>query len=121
MDYPLTKSLAVVTLGYSAWVATHPETLRRQLADPVEWQVPAERLTRTWAGRDVPGAVLTLLGGSTGARVGALLRVAGDLTDASVLGPTVDPAVRPKVLAVTGGYAVLNALALLVDERRRRA
>ena len=50
-----------------------------------------------------------------------MLRIAGDLSDAAILSrETSDPAVRQKVLAVTLGWASLNALALLVDSRRAK-
>lgn len=121
MDYPLTKALAVATLGYSAWVVTSPDTLRAQLDDPADWRQPATRLAYTYAGRDVPISALALLGGTRGARTGALLRIAGDLTDAVTLGTTgSSDASRKKAVAVALGYGVLNAVALLVDERGRR-
>jgi hypothetical protein len=122
MEYPLTKALAVVTLGYSAWVVTSSDTLRTQLDDPSDWRLPASRLAFTYAGRDVPISTLALLGGAGGARTAALLRIAGDVTDAVTLGTTASSAsARKKAVAVAAGYGVLNALALVVDERRRRA
>ena len=122
MDYPLTKALAVATLGYSAWVVASADTLRTQLDDPQDWHRPASRLAWTYAGRDVPISALALLGGVQGARTGALLRIAGDVTDAITLGTTASSsAARRKAAAVAAGYGVLNALALVVDERRLRA
>lgn len=122
MEYPLTKALAVVTLGYSAWVVTSADTLRTQLDDPADWQRPASRLAFTYAGRDVPISTLALVGGAQGARTAALLRIAGDVTDAVTLGSTASSASsRKKAVAVAASYGVLNALALVVDERRRRA
>lgn len=122
MDYPLTKALAVATLGYSAWVVTSADSLRAQLADPQDWQRPASRLAYTYAGRDVAISTLALLGGPQGARTAALLRIAGDVTDAVTLGSTASSAAsRKKAAAVAAGYGVLNALALLADERRHRA
>jgi len=122
MDYPLTKALAVATLGYSAWVVTSPDTLRDQLDDPADWRQPVTRLAYTYAGPDVPISALALLGGAWGARTGALLRIAGDLTDAATLGSTASShASRKKAVAVALGYGVVNALALLVDERGQRA
>ena len=122
MDYPLTKALAVATLGYSAWVVASADTLRTQLDDPQDWRRPASRLAWTYAGRDVPISALALLGGVQGARTGALLRIAGDVTDAVTLGATASSsAARRKAAAVAAGYGVLNALALVVDERRLRA
>jgi hypothetical protein len=122
MDYPLTKALAVATLGYSAWVVARPDALRAQLDDPAEWRQPVSRLAFTYAGRDVPVSTLALLGGAQGARTAALLRVAGDLTDALTLGTTASSATsRKKAAAVAAGYGVVNALALALDERRRRA
>ena len=120
MDYPLTKSLAVVTLGYSAWVISRPDALREQLDDPGSWSRPAARLAYTYAGRDVPISALALLGGQQGARTGALLRLAGDLTDAVTLGATASSSSsRKKAIATALGYGVVNALALVLDERRR--
>lgn len=122
MRYPLTNALAVATLGYSAWVVASPDALRDQLDDPAEWRQPATRLAYTYAGRDVPISALALLGGVAGARTGALLRIAGDLTDAFTLGTTASSdASRKKAVAVALGYGVLNAVALVVDERRQRA
>jgi hypothetical protein len=122
MDHPLTKALAVVTLGYSAWVVTRADTLRTQLDDPHEWQRPASRLAWTYAGRDVPISALALLGGVQGARTGALLRIAGDVTDAITLGATASSSsARRRAAAVAAGYGALNVLALVADERRHRA
>ncbi|WP_457205166.1 hypothetical protein [Nocardioides sp. P5_C9_2] len=122
MEHPLTKALAVATLGYSAWVVTSADSLRAQLADPHDWATPASRLAYTYAGRDVPISALALLGGVQGARTGALLRIAGDVTDAFTLGTTASSAsARRKAVAVAAGYGVVNALALVLDERRRRA
>ena len=122
MDYPLTKALAVATLGYSAWVVRSPDTLRKQLDDPADWRRAATRLAYTYAGRDVPISVLTLVGGTAGARTGALLRIAGDLTDAVTLGTTgSSDASRKKAVSVALGYAAVNAVALLVDERQQNS
>ena len=56
------------------------------------------------------------------ARTAALLRIAGDVTDAITRGSTASSgSSRKKAVAVAAGYGVLNALALVVDERRRRA
>jgi hypothetical protein len=122
MEHPLTKALAVATLGYSAWVVTRADTLRAQLDDPIDWDRPASRLAWTYAGRDVPISALALLGGVQGARTGALLRIAGDVTDAITLGSTASSSgARRKAAAVAAGYGVVNAVALVLDERRHRA
>ena len=122
MEYPLTKALAVVTLGYSAWVVTSADTLRTQLDDPADWQKPASRLALTYAGRDVPISTLALLGGAGApAPRPSCASPATSPTRSRSAHDRLLGVRRKKAVAVAAGYGVLNALALVVDERRRRA
>jgi hypothetical protein len=75
----------------------------------------------TYGARDLAISSLGVLGGPTLVRTAMGLRIAGDLADAAILSRYADkPEVRSKVLAVTLGWGVLNALALLKDEQAAR-
>ena len=77
------------------------------------------RIARGYGVRDLAISALTLLGPSaTAIRIGAGLRIAGDLTDATLLSVRTDSGkVRAKVLAATLGWASLNTVALVRDLR----
>jgi hypothetical protein len=79
-----------------------------------------ELLARTYGVRDLAISGLAVFGRRPGTvRAAMLLRIAMDLGDGALLSTrTDDPDVRRKVLAVTLGWAGLNALALAIDTRR---
>lgn len=113
------KLISLGTAGYGVFALVKP----RHLADAYEApaaQAPAyDRMAYTYAGRDLTISGLALLSKDPSVITAAmLLRILGDLADATILGTgTSKPAVRKKVLAVTVGWAALNTGALLADRR----
>ena len=69
--------------------------------------------------RDIPIAALALAGPPAALPWAVGGRVASDVGDALVLGASTKGSIRTKVLAVTLGWAALNALAYAADTRRR--
>lgn len=119
MDYPLTRAAAALTAAYNAYAVARPDAL----VEGLEGQVGREEstlLARTWAGRDLPVAALVLVAPSPVRDVAVGLRIAADVTDATVLGLRTSGTPQRKALGVTLGWAALNALALVVDRRRAR-
>jgi hypothetical protein len=119
MDYPLSRAVLAASAGYGVFAAVKPRHLADN-ADAPPAEAPAwDRLAYTYAGRELMVCGLGLLGGTRAVPVAMGLRIASDLTDATVLGTTAptDKA-RGKMLGITLGWAALNALALAVDRRR---
>jgi hypothetical protein len=113
------KLLSLATAGYGAFAALQPRHLATVLEVPAS-QAPAfDRMAYTYAGRDLAISGLALVAKRPNLVTAAMvLRIAGDLSDALVLGAGTDkPDVRKKVLAVTLGWAALNAAALVADRR----
>lgn len=119
VSYPLTKTLALVSLGYVTVMAAQPKRLTTQLDGQVT-SAEAEHLTKTWAGRDIPVCLLALAGPDSAVPVAVGLRLAADVTDAVTLGTATSGAARSKVLATTGGWGVAQLAAFLIDRRLRR-
>jgi hypothetical protein len=115
------KMLSAVTAGYAAYCVARPRHLADALQVPPDRAPETDRLALTYAGRDLPLAAVALLSSDpTLVRTAMGLRLAADLTDASVLGSSTAGAVRSKVLAVTLGYGALHVAALVADARRGR-
>jgi hypothetical protein len=114
------KLLSLATAAYGAFALARP----RHLADGVEApeaQAPAfDRMAYTYAGRDLSISGLALASRNPSVVTAAMaLRILGDLSDAAILSTgTSKPDVQKKVLAVTLGWAALNAAALVADRRR---
>jgi hypothetical protein len=92
-------------------------------ADPAQ-QAAYDALAQTYGARDLAVSALALVGRSDRRITTAvLLRIVFDVTDGLVLAPKAgrqsDSTARDKVLGVTFGWATLNAVALMVDRRRR--
>lgn len=118
------KLLSVGTAAYGAYALARP----RHLADAIDapsGQAPAfDRMALTYAGRDLSISGLAIASGNPSVVTAAMaLRILGDLSDAAILGSgTTDrPEVQKKVLAVTLGWAALNAIALVADRRALRS
>jgi hypothetical protein len=113
------KLISLATAGYGAFAAVKP----RHLAAAVEAhadQAPAyDRMAYTFAGRDLSISGLALVSRNPSLVTAAMvLRILGDLSDAVVLSTGASkPAVQKRVLAVTLGWAALNAAALVADRR----
>ena len=119
MDYPLTRAAAVLTAVYNAYAVARPDALVTGLGGQVS-TAESTLLGRTWAGRDLPVAALMLAAPSPLRDAAVGLRIAADLTDATVLGLRTTGSPSTKALVVTLGWAALNAAALTIDRRRAR-
>lgn len=118
MDYPYSRAVLAASAAYGVFAAVKP----RHLADNVDsspLEAPVwDRLAYTYAGRELMVCGLGLLGGARAVPVAMGLRIASDLTDATVLGSTApNNRVRAKMLGITVGWASLNVLALAADRR----
>lgn len=115
------KMLSAVTAGYDVYCAVRPRHLADALEVPADRAPETDRLALTYTGRDLPLATLALLSKDPRlVRTAMSLRLAADLTDATVLGTSTTGAVRTKVLAVTLGYGALHVAALAADARAAR-
>jgi hypothetical protein len=122
MTYPLSRIMSTASAAYGVYALAQPSHLWQALHSDLEDQAGLELLGRTYGVRDTAISTLGILGRSDKTvRSSMLLRIANDLGDAAVLGTrTEDPDIRRKVLAVTLGWAALNAVALAIDTRRSR-
>jgi len=117
--YLASRVAAAATAAYGAYCFAKPQHLGQALqADLAE--MPAYRaLAFTYGGRDLAISLAAITGRTPAVvRTAVALRIAMDLTDCATLSATTtDRALRTKVMAVTLGWAAINAVALLVDER----
>lgn len=112
--------MAAATAAYGGYALASPGHLTRALGEPESTRPAHDRLARVFGVRDLATSALVLSGDDSLVRAGMGLRVVSDLGDGLVLGASsTDPAVRRKIVAVTAGWAALNAAAWLVDTRRR--
>lgn len=123
MDQPLSRLLAAATAGYGAYALASPGHLADALEADGSEAPSYDLLARFFGVRDLAVSSLGLLGRSARTvRTAQKVRILCDLGDAALLSWRVDdPDVRRKVLAITVGWASLNAVALVVDGRRRGA
>ncbi len=118
MGFPLSRALSAVTAGYGAYCLLRPAQLADALGERAD--TGSRRLALTYAGRDLPSGVLTLLGPDASVPQLMSLRIAADLGDAATLGASTSGAARSKALGITLGWATLNAAALWWDLRDAR-
>ena len=120
MTFPLSRLMSTATATYGGYALARPAHLWQALQADRGDRDGLELLSRTYGVRDLAIGGLGMLGRSSGTvRTAMLLRIAMDLGDAAVLSArTDDPDVRRKILAITLGWAGLNALALAVDSAR---
>ena len=119
MRFPLSRVLSVATAAYGGYALAQPAHLWQAMKADRKDREGLELLARTYGVRDLAISAAGVFGGPGAVRTAMLLRVAMDLGDAALLSTrTDDPDVRRKVLAVTLGWAGLNALALAVDTGR---
>lgn len=119
MDHPFSRVVSAATLGYAVFSLVKPDHLGRAMeADAIE-QPSYDGLARAYGVRDVVIGGLGLLGPSPAVvRTAMGLRIAGDVADCVLLASRApNSRVRAKVVGVTVGYAVLNAVALARDVR----
>jgi hypothetical protein len=114
------KLVSALTLGYGVFALLKPRHLGRQMEAPAHEVSVYDQMARTYGGRDLAISGLALASRApTLVSAAMALRVAGDLTDAAVLGAAAPNAqVRTKMLAATLGWATLNAVALAADRAR---
>jgi hypothetical protein len=117
--YLASRLAAAASAAYGTYCLARPQHLGQALKADIA-EMPAYRdLAYTYGGRDLAISLAALTGRSpTVVRTAVALRIAMDVTDCATLSAsTEDRAVRSKVMAVTLGWAALNAVALLLDER----
>jgi hypothetical protein len=122
MTYRLSRLLSTATAAYGGYALARPAHLWQALDADRKHREGLELLARTYGVRDLAISGLGILGRSPRTvRAAMLLRIAMDLGDATLLSARTDDAdVRRKVLAITLGWAGLNAAALAIDSRRAR-
>ena len=119
MSYRLSRMMSTATAGYGVFALANPAHLPDALQADKEDRPGLELLAETYGVRDLAISALGIFGRSPRTvRAAMLLRIAMDLGDAALLATKTDDEVRKKVLAVTLGWAGLNALALVVDSVR---
>jgi hypothetical protein len=120
MSYRLSRALSTATAAYGGYALAQPAHLWQALGADRKDREGLELLARTYGVRDLAIGSLGILGRSARTvRAAMLLRIAMDLGDAVLLSAkTDDEQLRRKVLAITLGWAGLNALALLIDSAR---
>jgi hypothetical protein len=120
MTYALSRLMSTATAGYAGYCLARPAHLPEALHAGRQDRPGLELLARTYGVRDAAISGAALLGRSPRTiRTAMLLRIAMDLGDGALLSArTDDPDVRRKVLAITLGWAGLNALALAIDTAR---
>jgi hypothetical protein len=117
-DYRWSRLMSAATAAYGCYALARPGHLTDALQVPVTDRTGHDRLARTYGVRDLATSALAFSGRPELVRAAMALRIAGDLGDCAVLtSTTYDPDVRRKVAGVTLGWAALNALAWLADER----
>src|SRR3954451_8265009 len=122
MSYRLSRALSAATAAYGGYALAQPAHLWQVLQADRKDRAGLELLARTYGVRDLAISGLGVFGRSPRTvRAAMLMRIAMDLGDCALLSArTDDPDVRRKVLAVTLGWAGLNATALAIDSRRDR-
>jgi hypothetical protein len=122
MTFTLSRLMSTATASYGVYALAQPDHLGKLLTTDRRKQASFDVLARTYGARDLAVAAFGTLGRSQKTVTAAmLLRIVMDLSDAAVLSREAEnEEIRQKVLAVTLGWASLNALALAVDRRRAR-
>jgi hypothetical protein len=119
MDFPLSRALSVGTTAYGLFALARPRHLAEAMRAPVSEEQLYDRLAIAYGVRDLTIGGVGALGPARAVPVAMGLRIACDLLDAVVLTSRAHtPDLRRKVLAITLGYAALNAGALAADSRR---
>lgn len=122
MTYSRSRALSAATAAYGIYALVKPRHLGDAIGAPHVQRPAMDQVAYTYGARDLSISALALLGSPTLVRAAMALRIAGDLSDATILSryaPT--SSARAKVLGVTLGWAALNTAALLADEKTARA
>lgn len=120
MDHKLSRLMSTATAGYGAYSLANPGHLPDALEVSGKEREGYDLLAQAFGVRDVAVGALGMFGRSPrSVRAAMKLRIAFDLGDGTLLALRAeDDEIRKKVLAVTFGWAALNALALAIDSRR---
>jgi hypothetical protein len=119
MSMTWSRLMSAATLTYGGYALAEPRHLGRFLTSNEPEQATYDVLATTYGARDLAVGALGLLGRSERTVSAAMLaRIAFDVSDGLILSQRAeDDETRQQVLAVTLGWATLNALALLRDRR----
>ena len=123
MSYRLSRLMSTATAGYGTYALVQPDHLGKSMqADRKDLDGYA-LLAQTYGVRDVAIGALGMFGRSPKTVKTAMkIRIAMDLGDAALLSSrTDDEEIRNKILAITLGWAALNALALVIDSVRNES
>ncbi len=122
MSFTFSRLMSAATASYGVYALREPRHLGNLLVEDKKRRETFDVLARTYGARDLSIAALGLLGRSEKTVTTAmLLRIAMDVSDAAVLSREAeDEETRAMVLAVTLGWATLNAVALWADRRRAK-
>jgi hypothetical protein len=114
--------MSAATAGYAVFALARPRHLGRLLTDDPVRQQPYDSLARVYGVRDLVTSAVVLLGpGPSAQRLGMAARITFDASDAAILGTSAPSrSGRLKVLAAALGWAALNGVALVADERAAR-
>jgi hypothetical protein len=118
MSFPLSRAMSAATASYGVYALVEPRHLGKAL-DPKNAS-DYDLLANTYGVRDLVISGFGLLGRSDRTVSTAMrIRILCDIGDGVLLAMRAkDDQVRAKVLGVTLGWAVLNAVALRTDRRR---
>jgi len=106
------RLMSAATAGYAAYALAKPRHLRDALGSDEEmWDVVA----RVFGVRDLAVSAVGVFGSPEAARAALGIRVALDFGDAAVLGALLEGENRTKMLAVAGGWGLLNTVALAIS------
>lgn len=113
------KLLSLATASYGVFALVRPRHLADNLEAPAGEAPAFDLMAYTYAGRDLSISGLALASGNPSVVTAMMvLRILGDLADATILGTsTSKPSVQKKVVAATVGWAALNTAALVADRR----
>lgn len=119
MDRKASRILSAATMAYGVYAAARPQHLAKNMHASGHRAQTYDKVAYGYALRDIPVSLAGVLGPAAAVDAAMKARIASDLTDAVALGVAApDGQVRRKVLAVTLGWAALNAAALAWDRRR---
>ncbi|RYU08834.1 hypothetical protein [Nocardioides iriomotensis] len=122
MSMTWSRLMSAATMVYGGYALAEPRHLGRFVTSNKPEQAGYDVLATTYGARDLAVGSIALLGRSERTVSAAMLaRIAFDVSDGLILARRAeDDETRQQVLAVTFGWASLNALALLRDRRVAR-
>jgi hypothetical protein len=120
MTHTFSRIMAVATAGYAVYALVKPRHLGAIVTEDTRQQEAYDDLARIFGVRDLMTSALVLAGPTPEVRdAGMIARVVQDVGDGVLLGRSATTAEATKKLAVvTGSWAALNLVALLVDRAR---